>query len=30
MIDSSGAVKAQPGSLNGSGNGFTVTWERSS
>ena len=30
MIDSSGAVKAQPGSLNGSGSGFTVTWERSS
>ena len=30
MIDSSGRVKAQPGSLNGSGNGFTVTWERSS
>jgi hypothetical protein len=30
MIDSSGAVKAQPGSLNGSGNGFTVAWERSS
>ena len=30
MIDSSGAVKAQPGSLNGSGNGFSVTWKRSS
>ena len=30
MIDSSGAVKAQPGSLNDSGNGFTVTWEHSS
>ena len=29
MIDSSGLVKAQPGSLNGSGNGFGVTWERS-
>jgi hypothetical protein len=30
MIDSSGAVKAQPGALNGSGNGFSVAWERSS
>jgi len=30
MIDSSGKVKAQPGSLNSSGNGFTVTWEASS
>jgi len=30
MINSSGAVKALPGSLNGSGNGFGVTWERSS
>ena len=30
MIDSSGAVKAQPGVLNGSGNRFGVTWERSS
>ena len=30
MVDSSGNVKAQPGSLNGSGNGFSVTWERSS
>jgi hypothetical protein len=30
MVDSSGNVKAQPGPLNGSGNGFTVTWERSS
>jgi hypothetical protein len=30
MIDSSGNVKAQPGALNGSGNGFTVTWKRSS
>ena len=30
MIDSSGAVKAQPGALNSSGNGFAVTWERAS
>jgi Peptidase A4 family len=30
MVDSSGRVKAQPGALNGSGNGFGVTWERSS
>jgi hypothetical protein len=30
MINSSGAVKALPGSLNGSGNGFGATWERSS
>ena len=30
MTDSSGAVKAQPGALNGSGNGFAVTWERAS
>lgn len=30
MIDSSNRVKAQPGSLNGSGNGFSVTWERAS
>jgi hypothetical protein len=30
MTDSSGLVKAQPGALNGGGNGFTVTWERSS
>lgn len=30
MIDNSGLVKAQPGSLNGSGNGFNVTWKRSS
>jgi Peptidase A4 family len=30
MVDSSGNVKAQPGSLNSSGNGFSVTWERSS
>jgi hypothetical protein len=29
MINSSRAVKAQPGALNGSGNGFTVTWKRS-
>ena len=29
MVDSSGRVEAQPGSLNGSGNGFGVTWERS-
>ena len=30
MVDSSGAVKAQPGALNSSGNGFNVTWERAS
>jgi len=30
MIDSSGLTKALPGALNGSGNGFGVTWERSS
>jgi len=30
MIDSSGNVEAQPGALNGSGNGFGVTWVRSS
>lgn len=30
MVDSSGRTKALPGSLNSSGNGFTVTWERSS
>lgn len=30
MVDSSGAVKAQPGALNGAGNGFAVTWERAS
>jgi Peptidase A4 family len=30
MVDSSGAVKAQPGALNGSGNGFNVTWVRAS
>jgi len=29
MIDNAGRVKAQPGSLNGSGNGFGVTWLRS-
>jgi hypothetical protein len=29
MVDSSGLVKAQPGPLNSSGNGFSVTWERS-
>jgi len=26
MVNSSGSVKAQPGPLNGSGSGFTVTW----
>jgi hypothetical protein len=30
MVDSSGNVKAQPGSLNSGGNGFSVAWERSS
>jgi hypothetical protein len=30
MIDNSGAVKAQPSSLNSSGNGFSVAWERAS
>jgi hypothetical protein len=30
MIDSAGRTKALPGALNSSGNGFTVTWERSS
>jgi Peptidase A4 family len=30
MIDSSGLTKALPGALNSSGNGFSVTWERSS
>jgi hypothetical protein len=30
MTDSSGATKALPGALNGSGNGSAVTWERSS
>ena len=29
MVDSSGRIKAQPGALNGSGNGFSVTWKRS-
>jgi hypothetical protein len=29
MIDSSSRVKAQPGALNSSGNGFSVTFERS-
>ncbi len=29
MVTSSGAVEAQPGALNSSGNGFSVTWERS-
>ncbi len=30
MIDSSGAIKAQPGDLNGSGHDFSVAWKRSS
>ena len=30
MIDSSKRVKAQPGSLNGNGSSFSVTWERAS
>jgi hypothetical protein len=30
MTNSSGAIKALPGALNGSGSGFAVTWERSS
>jgi hypothetical protein len=30
MVDSSGAVEAQPSALNSGGNGFSVTWERSS
>ncbi len=30
MVDSAGAVKAQPGALNSAGNAFTVTWERAS
>jgi hypothetical protein len=30
MVDNADRVKAQPGALNGSGNGFSVTWERSS
>jgi hypothetical protein len=29
MVNTSGNVKAQPGPLNGSGNGFSVTWVRS-
>ncbi|HEY2443147.1 MAG TPA: G1 family glutamic endopeptidase [Streptosporangiaceae bacterium] len=29
MVNSSGQVKAQPGPLNSSGNGFSVTWVRS-
>jgi Peptidase A4 family len=29
MVTSSGAVEAQPGALNSSGNGFSVAWERS-
>jgi hypothetical protein len=29
MVNNSGAVKAQPGPLNSSGNGFSVTWKRS-
>jgi hypothetical protein len=29
MITSSGATEAQPGALNSSGNGFSVTWVRS-
>ena len=28
MVDSAGRVKAQPGPLNSSGNGFSVTWKR--
>jgi Peptidase A4 family len=30
MVDSSNNVKAQPGALNGGGNGFSVAWKRSS
>jgi hypothetical protein len=30
MVDSSGKTKALPGSLNGTGNGFSVTWEAAS
>lgn len=30
MVDNSGRTKALPGSLNSSGNSFSVTWERSS
>jgi hypothetical protein len=29
MADSSGNVEAQPGALNSTGNGFSVTWKRS-
>lgn len=29
MVDNSGSIKAQPGPLNSSGNGFSVTWKRS-
>jgi hypothetical protein len=29
MVDSSGNAEAKPGALNGSGNAFTVTWQRS-
>ncbi len=29
MIDSASLVKAQPGALNAAGNGFSVTWKRS-
>jgi hypothetical protein len=29
MVNNSGAVKAQPGALNSSGNGFSVTWKSS-
>jgi len=29
MVDNSGTIKAQPGPLNSSGNGFSVTWKRS-
>ena len=29
MVDSAGQVKAQPGALNVSGNGFSVAWKRS-
>lgn len=30
MVNSSGAVKAQPSALNSSGNGFSVAWKRAS
>jgi hypothetical protein len=30
MVDNSGATKALPSALNSSGNGFSVSWERSS